>query len=508
MRVLYSEDESDISKKENKPEPFTALKFYMLELLLKSLKTEKSTYNLRYLLHLINVYVVEDVAFCPGLVSLVVKSIQEKVLTMNLPSDVTLYAFDVLKDFVGLYEYVQRDSKNCARELVLEFCRYIDTMLSGAYGGLSITFNLVEKAYDCMMRWILVGQWIVGDRDCHEAVISTISKGISIIPNNDDDNAQPSSPADKKKNRKDPIPNKLFATRVKMSTANNDSMMQAGGQNRCGKKGEMAVKLAAEIAMSQFVNHLGNFPAWSDHIGPSRVSTLFNDDLLLAKARIAESNVGSIPELVRYFLIDGRVVIGFVEIPKHPVWIINKDPKTLVASDNLETPVEAGTPVSSPGTPKAPIPQAYIQKELDETDDCPSVIIVMRDSTGKYSWESHMCYKPPIGDSSKTRPLSPEIDKELHEPTLLSPLQSIPILRTETPPHFLYDQQGTKDQSFIQRILCFNNDQIPTVDNIFEAGSDSWRAYREVKKLTQRQKEIEKQSFEEKRLPYKIIGMQ
>ncbi|CAG8555493.1 1092_t:CDS:10, partial [Cetraspora pellucida] len=499
MRVLYSEDESDISKKENKPEPFTALKFYILELLLKSLKTEKSTYNLRYLLHLINVYVVEDVAFCPGLVSLVVKSIQEKVLTMNLPSDVTLYAFDVLKDFVGLYEYVQRDSKNCARELVLEFCRYIDTMLSGAYGGLSITFHLVEKAYDCMMRWILVGQWIVGDRDCHEAVISTISKGISIVPNNDDDNAQQNSPADKKKNRKDPIPNKLFAPRAKMSTANNESILQAGGQNRCGKKGEMAVKLAAEIAMSQFVNHLGNFPAWSDHIGPSRVSTLFNDDLLLAKARIAESNVGSIPELVRYFLVDGRVVIGFVEIPKHPVWIINKDPKTLTASDNFETPVEAGTPVSSPGTPKAPIPQEYIQKELDETDDCPSVIIVMRDSTGKYSWESHMCYKPPIGDGSKIRPLSPEIDKELHEPTLLSPLQSIPVLRTETPPHFLYESHGTKDQSFIKRIACFNNDQIPTVDNIFEAGCNSWRAYREVKKLTQRQKEIEKQAFEERR---------
>ena len=85
---------------------------------------------------------VEDVAFCPGLVGLVVKSIQEKVfihflyifynffyvkkiyskkffylklLTMNLPSDVALYAFDVLKDFVGLYEYVQRDSKVCVK---------------------------------------------------------------------------------------------------------------------------------------------------------------------------------------------------------------------------------------------------------------------------------------------------------------------------------------------------------------------------------------------------------
>ncbi|CAG8845014.1 18820_t:CDS:2, partial [Gigaspora margarita] len=313
MRVLYSEDEGDISKKEKKPEPFTAL-------LLKSLKTEKSTYNLRYLLHLINVYVVEDVAFCPGLVGLVVKSIQEKVCNL-------------LKN-------------NCARELVLEFCRYIDTMLSGAYGGLSITYNLVERAYDCMMRWILIGQWIVGDRDCHEAVISTISKGISIIPTNqDDENAQPSSPIDKKKNRKEPMPNKLFAPRGnKMSTANSESNLQVGGQHHYRKKGEMAVKLAAEIAMSQFVNHLGNFPAWSDHIGPSRVSTLFNDDLLLAKAWIAESNSGSIPELVRYFLIDNRVVIGFVEIPKHPIWRINKDSQFLTTSDNFETPVEAGTP--------------------------------------------------------------------------------------------------------------------------------------------------------------------
>lgn len=34
---------------------------------------------MRYLLHLINVYVVEDVPFCPGLVGTVVKLIQEKV---------------------------------------------------------------------------------------------------------------------------------------------------------------------------------------------------------------------------------------------------------------------------------------------------------------------------------------------------------------------------------------------------------------------------------------------
>lgn len=48
-------------------------------MLLNCLETETSSFNLRYLLHLIEVYVFEDVAFCPGLVGVVVKTIQEKV---------------------------------------------------------------------------------------------------------------------------------------------------------------------------------------------------------------------------------------------------------------------------------------------------------------------------------------------------------------------------------------------------------------------------------------------
>ena len=49
-------------------------------MLLNCLETETSSFNLRYLLHLIEVYVFEDVAFCPGLVGVVVKTIQEKVI--------------------------------------------------------------------------------------------------------------------------------------------------------------------------------------------------------------------------------------------------------------------------------------------------------------------------------------------------------------------------------------------------------------------------------------------
>ena len=61
------------------------LKHHILELLLLSLTTEISSYNMRYMLHLIDVYVLEDVSFCPGLVGVVVKAIQEKVDALLLP---------------------------------------------------------------------------------------------------------------------------------------------------------------------------------------------------------------------------------------------------------------------------------------------------------------------------------------------------------------------------------------------------------------------------------------
>ncbi|POG70412.1 hypothetical protein GLOIN_2v1775884 [Rhizophagus irregularis DAOM 181602=DAOM 197198] len=503
IRVLYSEEDNrgDTNDK-NSTEPFTTLKFYILELLLTSLKTERSSYNLRYILHLINVYVVEDVAFCPGLVGLVVKSIQEKVLTMNLPSDVTLYAFDVLKDFVGLYEYVQRDSKNCARELVLAFSRYIDMMLSGGYGGLSLTYYLVERAYDCMMRWILVGQWIVGDRDCHEAVIATISRGISINPNNEDEGSSHSNPSnDKKKNRRETTPNKLFAPRSKNTATHSENTSHHNGQNRYGKKGEVAVKIAAEIAMAQFVNYLGNFPAWGDNIGPSRISTLFNGDLELAKKQLSDSKESdgvSIPELVRYFLIDSRVLVGFVEMPRHFSWTIGGDMRTPSSpgssSDAYATPTATETPASpvSPGTPKASIPQSYLREQSSEEDSSPSVIIVMRDSTGKYSWTSRMVYKTQIDDNDQKNSSQSTIENDNYEKKLPS------LRRAFTTSHRPQTHQDNSFRSNIPRIVSFNEHQIPKVDKIFEEGSDSWRAYNAVKKLTQRQKVVEERSLEEK----------
>ena len=83
IRVLYTADSpADGSIPASKR--FTTLKYYILEMLLNCLETETSSFNLRYLLHLIEVYVFEDVAFCPGLVGVVVKTIQEKVTKLEL----------------------------------------------------------------------------------------------------------------------------------------------------------------------------------------------------------------------------------------------------------------------------------------------------------------------------------------------------------------------------------------------------------------------------------------
>ena len=354
-----------------------------------------------------------------------------------------------------------------------------------------MTYHLVERAYDCMMCWILVGQWIVGDHDCHEAVITIISRGISINPKNDDDNSfqMNSFTNDKKKSRRDATSSKLFAPRTKNITINNESISHHNGQHRYGKKGETAVKIAAEIAMAQFVNYLGNFPAWGDNIGPSRISTQFNDDLELAKKQLSDSKEYdgiSIPELVRYFLIDNRVLVGFVEIPNRLSWTINRDIRmsgSSGSSDAYATPIATETPASpvSPGTPKASMSQSYLQEQSNNMDLSPSIIIVMRDSTGKYSWTSHMIYKTPTNDSDDRRSSSSStINKNNYDEK--------PSSR-----HAIYQENHNL------RVNSFSEHQIPKVDKIFEEGSDSWKAYNAVKKLIHRQKEVEKHAIEEKR---------
>ncbi|KAK3811955.1 MAG: hypothetical protein J3Q66DRAFT_286574 [Benniella sp.] len=315
IRVLYTTDPSaagivPATKR------FTSLKYYILEMLLSCLETETSSFNLRYLLHLIEVYVYEDVGFCPGLVGVVVKTIQEKMMTTQVPMDVALCAFDVLIGCAGLYEYVRRDSKNCARELVLALCKYVDELLLN-HVHLTSTNPLVVRAYECMLRWTLAGQWIVGDQDCHLAVISCISNGIHIVERVEEHEASLAAP------KPQPEKQRRWGAATTGSTVVSTAKHSSGSGNRSANSSIsgyvkvprpelLAIQHAAEIAMIRFSNQLGNFPIWTDDIGPRFEPLLAHQHY----AYSAQSPVLNITGPVRYFMLDRRTIDakkGFVD---------------------------------------------------------------------------------------------------------------------------------------------------------------------------------------------------
>ncbi|KAF7730162.1 hypothetical protein EC973_002770 [Apophysomyces ossiformis] len=445
IRVLYAEEtHEDIER------PFTCteyanfwfkLKFYILELLLTSLRTEKSAYNMRYLLHLINVYVVEDVPFCPGLVGTVVKLIQDKILTMKLASDVTLVAFDVLMNFVDLYDYVKRDSKNVARELVLALSRYVDLLISE--GKLTHSYPLIVQAYDCMMKWILISQWIMDDRDCYQAVIATLSKGITIFDRETVAPGPTETNVEKKKRRDTTFaPTKqLFQLppRVnKPSATSTDSQSNSSqrGNDTAGsishKKEEIAVHMAAEYCMSQFVNHLGRFSLSSTGSSLCKAHTTG-----ISKSNGSEIEDDDTMDSMRYFMIDKRVILAITDI----------DDERAVSND-----------------PKNP----------------PSVTVVIRDTTGKHVWKMELQYNDPRKRTAATPITSPTT------PADTSLLLSTPSIKEES---------EMEDGVFVPIAIAVNKDELPDINSVFKEDSESWKQWKSIESFAEGQQKAEEEAF-------------
>ncbi|KAI9033672.1 hypothetical protein CLU79DRAFT_724841 [Phycomyces nitens] len=490
IRVLYA-DKGDIDVER----PFTCLKFYILELLLMSLRTETSSYNMRYIFHLINVYVVEDVPFCPGLVGTVVKLIQDKILTMKLPPDVTLVAFDVLMDFVDLYDYVKRDSKvrqneaiatgmtrtlntilspkkNVARELVLALSRYVDTLINA--GKLLHTYPLIVQAYDCMMKWVLVSQWIIDDRDCYQAVIATLSRGITLF-DRDTDSVQVEVSSEKKKNRRDttfPPAKQLFLLPPRVNKNNNHNNNSNNSNNtnsnnnnnsnstntadqqtapslppsRSGsvnhKKEEIAVRMAAEYCMSQFVNQLGKFQSLHDH-SLVRFRSTQRDDLCFLREHRAKQgtdvNTSLTPyETVRYFLVDKRMILAIIDLTNAP------------------------------------------HKKAEEPKGKPSVLLIIRDTTGSYMWEMDAAYRDPDTSAFKVS-ISPPPSNERRK----SDPQNQPSL------YHTYESDDDYDDGFVvPTATAVNESELPSLDKLFKNDSEDMYQWDGIKVFMEQQKNV------------------
>ncbi|KAL9543689.1 hypothetical protein MBANPS3_007993 [Mucor bainieri] len=482
IRVLYASP-----TKGNTERPFLSLKFYILEVLLMSLRTETSSYNMRYILHLINVYVIEDVPFCPGLVGTVVKLIQDKILTMQLPADVTLVAFDVLMDFVDLYDFVKRDSKaswrriecvyNVARELVLALSRYVDTLISG--GRLAQTYPLIVQAYDCMLKWILVSQWIIDDRDCYKAVIATLSKGITIFDRDSSiaTAAAPSSSGSsssalaeqpvnvEKKKRRDtafPPTKQLFQLppRVNKGMHHNTNhhsqqqqqqeQQQQQSSNRSSstlrKKEQVAVRMAAEYCMSQFVNQLGRFALPYEHALGGCRSAQADDVAQLKRIRAADREHWTQQATsIRYFLIDKRTLLTIIDVT---------DPQP---------------------------------KKDGEPGNVPSVVVVIRDTTGKYVWSMETRYKDHRNTPSTAESVSSSSNSTHHTDYLKPPSAS----DTKRRPSLGQSTASLPPQVTVPTATAVNEKEMPSMDKVFVPNSDEWHQWEMVKTLMQRQEASE-----------------
>lgn len=263
-----------------------------------------------------------------------------------------------------------------------------------------------------MMQWILAGQWIVGDQDCHLAVISSISNGVHIVERVEEHEASvvPPKPQQEKRrwgtgaagnamisavgaplslgkpsssssgasklfqvNNKYPGPIKILNQEFKRDKKNRSASSSISGTVKPSRPDLTVIQHAAEMAMIQFSNQLGNFPVWTDDIGPSRMSTLWND-LALNRKSLAQhvnhpsqgqgfldhdykNNGGESHDEpvgpVRYFLLDRRVIMGCCEVP----------------SQSLDL---------------------SLSKNHFEDEHGNLVVMTMRDASGKNSWKVQM----------------------------------------------------------------------------------------------------------------------
>lgn len=263
-----------------------------------------------------------------------------------------------------------------------------------------------------MMQWILAGQWIVGDQDCHLAVISSISNGVHIVERVEEHEASlvPPKPQQEKRrwgtgaagnamisavgaplslgkpsnsggasklfqvNNKYPGPIKILNQEFKRDKKNRSASSSISGTVKPSRPDLTVIQHAAEMAMIQFSNQLGNFPVWTDDIGPSRMSTLWNDLALNRKSLAQHVNHPSQGEQglldqdykhnggepqdelvgpVRYFLLDRRVIMGCCEVP----------------SQSLDL---------------------SFSKSHFEDEHGNLVVMTMRDASGKNSWKVQM----------------------------------------------------------------------------------------------------------------------
>lgn len=245
----------------------------------------------------------------------------------------------------------------------------------------------------------------------------------------------------------------------------------------------LAIQASAEICISQISNHLGNFPPLGETTGVSSLSSIWSEEsstINLLKRKFIRSklsglssvkqdhlgkvgldkmdfvgyenlfnefinspfgepitnsgtktmptslkafdiNVSDYKKYLRYFSFDKRLIIGFAELPE---WDTDLD----VSGSN----------------PKG--------------NKTPSVVIVLRDSTGKYTWLSELKYKE---DYKRELTENPDAFAEEQEEKLISNNIQTSTQNTDfEPQHFVPSNIHIPEHSMIEKVDIIKEDQV------------------------------------------------
>ncbi|KAG8192293.1 hypothetical protein JTE90_002117 [Oedothorax gibbosus] len=175
----------------------------------------------------------------------------------------------------------------------------------------------------------------------------------------------------------------------------------------------LVIRLAAKSLLYHLVNHLGHFPMG---IGASRITSLVNehDDVPNLTGDELSAEVFHAPN-VQFFVLNNTSIVSFVEIPA------------------LEMP--GGGATAGLTTSKS------------------QVRIIIRDSGGKFSWDSSILYGPPdlYFNSPEIDPFSAssslEVSQDLHSTSAVKPFEHSTSLSSHGQRHRPEDQLPTAENS-------------------------------------------------------------
>ncbi|KAI8907305.1 hypothetical protein EDD86DRAFT_209278 [Gorgonomyces haynaldii] len=363
-------------------------------LLLASLIHETVPQNARYLIQILTCFTTDEGQWHPQVVLTVSQIVLEKMLILNHWSNEVLFTSLGFLNTLAV-SWGQSSPQQSPRQILLLLCTFIDQQIQ--LDNVIDTHVRIIKAYETLVQWALVNEWIHDDYEAQRLLLNVIVHGVGLMNKDKNFGTVSSFPSDtpwntklvssvlshpllvqtptatlNKRNQRTSAAPKIFnkpllpfLSHLPTSSSSSVNKIDAGVSTFAAVTASIQIKAAADAALSQFLTYLTNFPPENAPAGVSRVSALFDEIkeyYALEKQRLELLKEHTKCRTLRYFGYDKKMIIGILETPE---WLKDKSHE-------------------------------------------PQIVIVIRDGHGKYSFLSRFKYQ---NEESKMQPFQsmPEI---------------------------------------------------------------------------------------------------